>query len=60
MNPIDFENVFDSGLLDEEYMEYIQLNADPTVFPIYNGDSLLSAFEAMYLYDEFKQYMLQQ
>jgi hypothetical protein len=60
MNPIDFENTFDSGLLDEEYMDYIMEHADPTVYPIHNGDSLLSAFEAMYLYNEFKQYKLSQ
>ena len=59
MNSIDFENTFDSGLLDEEYMDYIMEHADPTVFPIHNGDSLLSAFEAMYLYNEFKQYKTQ-
>ena len=60
MKLIDFENAFDQGYLDSDYMDYILEHADPSVFPIHNGDSLLEAFEAMYLYNEFKQYKLQQ
>lgn len=54
MNEIAFENAFDAGLFDDEYMEYIQLNADPNICPIYNGDSLLEAFEKGYLFEEFR------
>ena len=59
MNTIEFENAFDSGILDSEYMDYILEHADPTEFPIHNGDTLLAAFEAMYLYNEFKQHKTQ-
>lgn len=56
MNTIEFENTFDLGILDEEYMDYIMEHADPMTFPICNGDTLLAAFEVMYLYEEFKEY----
>jgi hypothetical protein len=54
MKAIDFEDAFSSGIFDDEYMEFIHLNADPTVFPIYNGDSLIDAFEKGYLFEEFR------
>lgn len=55
MNTIEFENAFDAGILDDEYMEYILNNSnDETV--ICNGDTLLNAFENQYLYNEFKMY----
>ena len=58
MKASDFENAFDMGLFDDEYMEFIQENADPSEWVIHNGDSLLTAFEANYLYKEFKDYKI--
>ena len=54
MDRITFDSAFDSGLLDEEYMEYIQMNADINICPIFNGDSLIDAFEKGYLFEEFR------
>ena len=59
MKLIDFENTFDAGLFDQEYMDYILEHANPNDRIIHNGDSLLQAFEEMYLYEEFKQSKLQ-
>lgn len=59
MTPTTFEKVFDSGYLDDEYMEFIQENADPNVRLITNGDALLEAFEELYLFDEFRKHMTQ-
>ena len=59
MNTIEFENAFDAGILDSEYMDYIMEHHNPTECLICNGNTLLAAFEAMYLYDEFKQYKTQ-
>jgi hypothetical protein len=53
MNAIGFENSFDAGILDDEYMEFIMNNSS-----IANGDMLLYAFESMVLYDEFKEFKL--
>lgn len=48
--------VNDSGAFDEEeYMEYIQLNADPTERLICNGDDLIVAYESGYLREEFER-----
>lgn len=58
MKASDFENAFDAGLFDEEYMEYIKENADPSERIIHNGDSLLAAFEDQYLFNEFRNYMI--
>jgi hypothetical protein len=58
MDNIDFENAFDAGLFDDEYMDFILSNADPTERVIHNGDTLLSAFEELYLFNEFRQYKL--
>lgn len=58
MTEVEFENAFDAGYFDGDYMEFIQENADPSVRPIYNGDSLLDAFESMYLFDEFRNHIL--
>ena len=58
MTRIEFENTFDQGLLDDEYMDYIQLNADPSERIICNGDTLLAAFEEQYLFDEFREFYL--
>ena len=58
MNNIDFENAFDAGLFDDEYMDFIQSNADPTKRIIHNGDTLLAAFEELYLFNEFRQFKL--
>jgi hypothetical protein len=54
----EFENDFGAGLFDEEYMEYIQLNADPLEHPVYNGNSLIELFESEYLLDEFRCYVM--
>jgi hypothetical protein len=37
----------------DEYAEYIMQNGDPEGFVICNGDSLLTAMEAGYLFKEF-------
>ncbi len=58
MKASDFENAFDAGLFDDEYMEFIQIHADPFERPIHNGDSLLAAFEDQYLFNEFRNYMI--
>ena len=58
MTPAEFENAFDQGLLDDEYMEYIQLNANPSERIICNGDTLLAAFEEQYLFNEFREFYL--
>ena len=55
MNEIAFKNAFDSGLFDEEYMEYIEMNADINICPIFNGDSLIEAFKKGYLFEEFRK-----
>ena len=54
MDAINFDNSFDAGILDAEYMEFIINNADPEVLPIYNGDCLTEAFEKGYLFEEFR------
>lgn len=58
MTPIEFEDCFDQGLLDDDYFLFIQENADPNVRLITNGDALLAAFEEMYLFDEFREYII--
>lgn len=55
---LEFDDAFDNEMYDDEYMEYIQENADPNVRPIYNGDSLLAAFEDQYLFEEFREFIL--
>lgn len=37
----------------DEYADYIMANYDPSERIICNGDTLLEAQEALYLYDEF-------
>ena len=58
MTRIEFENAFDQGLLDDEYMDYIMEHSDPSERVICNGDTLLAAFEEQYLFDEFREHYL--
>lgn len=43
----------DSDAIYSEYMEYIQENADME-WPICNGDDLIEAAEAGFLYEDFR------
>lgn len=53
-----FDNAFDNGMLDDEYMEYIMENGDKHGIYICNGDTLIEAFERGVLFDEFREYWL--
>lgn len=53
----EFEYRLDQGLLDEEYAEFImEQPAGERV--ICNGDDLLSAMEDGYLFDEFRDHLV--
>lgn len=56
MTEEQFEEQFDNFDLDSEYSEYIMRNNNGGRI-ICNGDSLISAIEAGYMYDEFKDHM---
>jgi hypothetical protein len=53
MNREEIEIAFDNGDLDEEYSAFIMDNADPSEWPICDGDSLIIAMEHSYLAEEF-------
>jgi hypothetical protein len=50
MNEEQFEELFDSGDLDEQYSEYLMSHAS-----IGNGDMLIRARENQNMYDDFKE-----
>lgn len=58
MTEQDFEIAFDAGDLDDEYSEYIMAHCAGGERIICNGDTLLQATEALYLFDGFKDYMV--
>lgn len=43
------EAMFENGVLDSKYADYIMENGNPSERMICNGDTLLSAMEAGYL-----------
>lgn len=47
------QNTIDDLMYSQEYAEYIQQHADLSEVVICNGDTLLQAMEAGYLFDEF-------
>lgn len=49
---LNVEQMFESGELDDEYMDYILSHSDGSRL-ICNGDMLLDAFEDGYLLEEF-------
>ena len=53
-----FDDDFESGRLDEEYMEYIMENGSNHGMVICNGDMLLDAFERGVLFEEFREYYM--
>ena len=53
MTELEFEVAFDDGDLDEQYAEYIMEHAGGDRV-ICNGDTLLEAMEAFYLFEDFK------
>ena len=50
-----FDKEFESGKLDEMYMEYIMEHGDRHGLYICNGDKLIEAFERGVLLDEFRE-----
>jgi hypothetical protein len=55
---------FDQKYIDEwqlinYHMNYIMENGDPSERPITNGDALIEAAEAGYLYEEFRDYWIE-
>lgn len=52
-----FEEAFDDFMLDAEYAEYIMENCHGERM-IGNGDQLIEAMESFYLYDAFKESMI--
>lgn len=58
MNELEFNEKFVAGDLDEEYAEFIMKRSCGDRM-ICNGDSLLVAMEENYLFDAFKQEMIE-
>jgi hypothetical protein len=54
----EFEAVYDAGLLDDEYAEYIMENCHGERV-IGNGDALVIAMEQGYLYEAFMDSMIE-
>ena len=52
-----FEEAFDDMMLDSEYAEYIMENCHGDRL-IGNGDMLIEAMEDFYLYEDFRDSML--
>lgn len=53
MTEVEFDKLFDDGMLDEEYAEYIMEHSAGDRI-ICNGDTLLDAMEDLYPLDSFK------
>ena len=45
--------MFENGVLDSKYADYIMENGDPSERMICNGDTLINAMEDGYLRDAF-------
>lgn len=58
MNYEEFAKSFESGDLDEEYMEYLMEYGPKNGLVASNGDTLIEMFESMVLYNEFREYKL--
>jgi hypothetical protein len=54
----EFERLFDSTELDDEYMEYIMENCHGERI-IGNGDMLIKAMEEGFLYQDFREYWIE-
>lgn len=57
MTELEFEVAFDNCELDEQYAEYIMEHAGGDRV-ICNGDTLLLAMEDFYLFEDFKDSMV--
>lgn len=55
----EFDRLFDICDLDDDYAEYIMENCHGERI-ICNGDTLIEAMEQGYLYQDFKQYWVEQ
>lgn len=55
----EFEEAFDDMCLDEEYAEYIMANCHGDRI-IGNGDALVIAMEEGYLYEDFRDTMIEE
>jgi hypothetical protein len=53
------QNYTDQFWLFNYHMNYIMDNNDPSERSISNGDSLIEAAEAGYLYEEFRDYWIE-
>lgn len=53
------QNYIDQFWLFNYHMNYIMDNNDPSERCISNGDSLIEAAEAGYLYEEFRDYWIE-
>lgn len=51
-----FDNAFDNGMLNDEYMEYIMEHGSKYGLNICNGDMLIDAFERGVLFEEFRDH----
>jgi len=58
MTETEFETAFDAGDLDDEYSEYIMAHSAGGDRLICNGDTLLQAVDDLYLFDGFKDHMV--
>lgn len=55
----EFEQAFDNLVLDVEYAEFIMNNCHGERV-IGNGDMLIEAMEAFYLYEDFRDSMIEE
>lgn len=58
LTEVEFEKLFDDGVLDDDYSNYIMENCHGERV-ICNGDTLIQAIEDFYLYESFKQYIME-
>lgn len=59
MTEQEFESKFDSGKLNDEYAVFIMNNCHGDRL-ICNGDGLIEAMEALYLYESFKEFLVKE
>jgi hypothetical protein len=58
MTEYKFEELFESGEFDDEYSDYIMENCHGDRV-ICNGDTLIEAIEDGYLYESFKEFIME-
>lgn len=58
MTEVEFEKMFEDGVYDEQYSDYIMENCHGERV-ICNGDTLIEAIEDGYLYESFKQHIME-